>query len=93
VALEGYRALVAATTDWLLGGAERRAPELEAARDSLTRGLDEFLPRRRTLGAQPGEKGIATGGTVPLRDSAWLYVAALAALMVEWIARRRRGMR
>jgi hypothetical protein len=93
VALEGYRALTAAMTDWLLGETERRAPELEAERDSLTRGLDEYLPRPRTLSAQPGEKGAATGATVPARQSPWLYAAALAALMVEWIARRRRGMR
>jgi len=93
VALEGYRALTAAMTDWLLGETERRAPALEAERDSLTRGLDEYLPRPRTLAAQAGEKGVATGETVPLRGSAWPYVAALGALMMEWVARRRRGMR
>ncbi len=93
VALEGYRALVAATTDWLLGATERRAPALEAERDSLTRGLDEFLPRPRTLAAQPGERGVSAGATVPARQTPWLYVAALGALMLEWIARRRRGMR
>jgi hypothetical protein len=93
VALEGYRALVAAITDWLLGEAARRAPALEAERDSLTRGLDEYLPRARTLDAQPGAKSAGTGATVPARQSPWLYVAALGALMLEWIARRRRGMR
>jgi hypothetical protein len=93
VAAEGYRALVAAATDWLLGETERRAPALAAERDSLTRGLDEFLPRAPTLSAQPGERGAAAGATVPARQSPWLYAAALGALMVEWIARRRRGMR
>ena len=93
VALEGYRALIAATADWLLGGTERRAPALEAARDSLARGQGEFLPRERTLSAQPGERGVAAEGTVPLRGTAWPYAAALGALMLEWIARRRRGMR
>ena len=93
VAQEGYRALTAAMTDWLLGEAERRSPALEAQRDSLTRGLNEFLPRQRTLSAQPGEKGVATGATISARQSPWLYAAALGALMLEWIARRRRGMR
>jgi hypothetical protein len=93
VALEGYRALVAATADWLLGETERRAPGLEAVRDSLARGLDEFLPRPRTLSAQPGEKGASVGETVPLRNTAWPYVVALGALMLEWVARRRRGLR
>ena len=93
VALEGYRALTAAMTDWLLGEAERRSPGLEARRDSLIRGLDEFLPRPRTLSAQPGERGVSTGATISARQSPWLYAAALGALMLEWIARRRRGMR
>jgi hypothetical protein len=93
VAREGYRALTAAMTDWLLGETERRSPALEAARDSLKHGLDEFLPRQRTLSAQPGEKGVATGATISVRQSPWLYAAALGALMVEWITRRRRGMR
>jgi len=93
VAQEGYRALTAAMTDWLLGETERRSPALEAARDSLTRGLDEFLPRRRTVSAQPGERGVATGATISVRQSPWLYAAALGALMLEWIGRRRRGMR
>ena len=93
VAQEGYRALTAAMTDWLLGETERRSPGLEAQRDSLARGLDELLPRQRTLNAQPGEKGVATGATIPARQSPWLYAAALGALMLEWVARRRRGMR
>ncbi len=93
VAREGYRALTAAVTDWLLGETQRREPELTAARDSLVRGLDEILPRPRTLGAQPGEAGAGAGVTVPLRQTVWPYAIALVALVGEWIARRRRGMR
>ena len=93
MALEGYRALMAAVTDWVLGATERRAPALEAVRDSLTRGLDEYLPRQPTLAAQPGLSRAATGATVPVRQTPWAYVIALGALMLEWIARRRRGMR
>lgn len=93
VAAEGYRALTAAMTDWLLAETDRSAPALTALRDSLTRGLDELLPRERTLGAQPGLRGVSSGTTVPARQSPWLYAAALGALVVEWVARRRRGMR
>jgi hypothetical protein len=93
VAAEGYRALTAALTDWLLGESARRAPALAAQRDSLRLGLDELLPRLRTLSAQPGLKGVAAGTTVPARQTPWLYAVALGALMLEWIARRRRGMR
>ena len=93
VAAEAYRALTAAMTDWLLGETGRRAPELAAIRDSLGRGLDELLPRPTTLSAQPGLRGAASGTTVPVRQSPWLYAVALGALVMEWIARRRRGMR
>lgn len=93
VAREAYRALTAAVTDWLLTVQERGVPALAARNDSLNRGLDEVLPRPRTLRAQPGTRTALTGAVEPVRQSPWLYAAALAALMVEWIARRRRGMR
>ena len=91
-AAEAYRSLVAALTDWLLAqpaGAERA---LAARRDSLNRGLDELLPRPRTLAAQPGARLAAAGEREPLRRSTWLYGLALGALVLEWGARRRRGM-
>lgn len=93
VAREGYRSLIAAVTDWLLAEQERAGPALAARRDSLNRGLDELLPRPRTLSGQPGSRTALTGATAPVRLSPWLYAAALGALMIEWIARRRRGMR
>jgi hypothetical protein len=92
VAREGYRSLVAALTDWLL---ERQPPVpavLTAGRDSLARGLAEFLPRPARLASQPGLLVHGTGETIPLRHVGWLYWAVLGALVTEWIARRHRGL-
>ena len=93
VAAQGYRALVAALTDWSLAAAPGGEASLAALRDSLSRGLDELLPRQRTLQEQPGRPVAAVGGRAPLRQEPWVYGLVLAALMMEWIARRRRGMR
>jgi hypothetical protein len=93
VAAEGYRAVTASLTDWLLedrGGAPRT---LLALRDSLATAGGEFLPRPVSLGAQPGLTVATAGEPEPLRFSIWLYVAALFALVCEWIVRRRRGLR
>ena len=93
VAAEGYRSLVAALTDWLLAEPAREGAALAARRDSLNRGLDELLPRPHTLESQPGIRVAAAGEAEPLRHFPWVYGAALGALVLEWIARRRRGMR
>lgn len=93
VAAEGYRSLVAALTDWLLAQPEREGAALITRRDSLNRGLDELLPRARTLASQPGQRAAGVEETEPLRRMPWVYVAALTALVLEWVGRRRRGMR
>ncbi len=93
VAAEGYRSLVAALTDWLLAQPAREGSTLVARRDSLNRGLDELLPRPRTLESQPGSRAAAAGATEPVRRMMWVYAVALGALVLEWAARRRRGMR
>jgi len=93
VPAEGYRALTASLTDWLLEDRGGAPPSLIALRDSLARAGVEFLPRPATLGAQPGLTVAGTGEPEPLRFSLWLYAAALGALVVEWVARRRRGLR
>jgi len=93
VAAEAYRSLVAALTDWLLAEAERAGATLAARRDSLGRGLDEWLPRPRTLASQPGMGAGGPGETEPLRRMGWVYGVALTALVLEWAGRRRRGMR
>jgi hypothetical protein len=93
VAAEAYRALVAGLTDWLL---EVRPPEvsrLEALRDSLRRGASELIPRSRTLEGQPGNAAGSAAGPAPVRHFPWVYFAALAALLAEWVARRRMGLR
>ncbi len=92
VAAEAYRSLVAALTDWLLAQPAGAGQALAARRDSLNRGLDELLPRPRTLAGQPGARIEAEAEREPLRRSTWLYGVALGALVLEWAARRRRGM-
>jgi hypothetical protein len=53
----------------------------------------EWLPRRPTVAS--GDKGTARpSGLAPrLRDAWWAYVLALAALCMEWLVRRRAGLR
>ena len=93
VAAEAYRALVASLTDWLIEDRSGAAPGLIALRDSLARSTVEYLPRPPVLPSQPGLARASIGEPEPLRFSPWLYLAAVAALVVEWVARRRRGMR
>jgi hypothetical protein len=93
VAAAGYAALVAAATNWLLEEGPREGAVLEARRDSLNRGLDELLPRPQTIRAHAGSPVAAAGQREPLRREPWVYALALAALILEWIGRRRRGMR
>jgi hypothetical protein len=93
VAAEGYRALVAATSDWLLEEVGREGANLAALRDSLGRGVAEFLPRPALLRPQAGYGLAAATEPVPLRHRIWVYFAALAAMVLEWVARRRMGLR
>lgn len=93
VAASGYSALVAAVTNWLLEETPRGGTGLAARGDSLNRGLDELLPRPRTIASQPGSRAAVAGRREPLRREPWVYALALAALMVEWIGRRRKGLR
>lgn len=92
-AAEAYRALVASLADWLLEERARPPVQLLALRDSLSRGAAEFLPRRAVLAAQPGIAAGGPGEPVPLRHGGWVYMVAIVALVAEWIARRRRGLR
>ena len=92
-AAEGYRALVASLADWLLEERARAPAQVLAMRDSLSRGVGEFLPREPVLRVQPGLASAAVGEPVPLRHSGWLYMIAITALVLEWIARRRQGLR
>src|SRR5262249_30830629 len=93
LAEQAYRSLTAAMTDWLLEERSQASADLTALRDSLARRAAPILPRPRTLAPQPGQETAAAGESVPVRFSPWLYLAALAALLVEWVARRRRGLR
>lgn len=93
VAGEGYRSLMASLTDWLLEEHAAAPASLARLRDSLAAGASEFLPRTPSLHAQPGVRAATFLEPEPVRFSVWLYVVALAALVVEWVARRRRGLR
>ena len=93
VAAEGYRAMVASLTDWLIEDRAGAAPGLVALRDSLARATAEFLPRPPALAAQEGLVRASIGEPEPLRFTPWLYLAALIAMVAEWVARRRKGMR
>lgn len=53
---------------------------------------DEFLPRPATLTAQAGAPPV-TAGRASVRDWWWLFLLAVAALCVEWLLRRRMGLR
>jgi hypothetical protein len=92
-AAEGYRALMASLADWLMDEEAHAPAQLLALRDSLSGGIAEFLPRPATLAPQAGLASEASGEPVPLRHSAWLYFVALGALVMEWVMRRRRGLR
>lgn len=92
-AAEAYRALVAATTDWLLEEQAGGRSELAVARDSLAREVQEYLPRTPALQPQPGVAEAGAAEPVPLRHRPWVFFLALVALVAEWIARRRRGLR
>jgi hypothetical protein len=53
----------------------------------------ELLPRRPTLRAGAVGSAPAADLSPRLRDRAWAYAAALVLLCVEWLLRRRSGLR
>ena len=93
LAEQAYHSLVASLTDWLLEEPSGAPTDLARLRDSLARTTAEFLPRRPVLAAQAGLGAAQPGEPEPVRFSPWLYVAAILALVTEWVARRRRGLR
>jgi hypothetical protein len=93
VAGEAYRAMIAALTDWLLEDTSGERTGLARVRDSLAREGREFLPRPAVLAPQSGRASIARAEPVPLRHTPWPYAIALLALVAEWVARRRQGLR
>jgi hypothetical protein len=53
----------------------------------------ELLPRAPTVRGGP-VGGVAAYGEIPrLREAGWAYLVLIAALCVEWVWRRRRGLR
>lgn len=92
VAGEAYRSLVLGLADWLLARGAANDAGVRALRDSLARGASERIPRRPVLAPQAGT-AVGTVERVPLQQRPWMYGAVLLAVSLEWIARRRRGMR
>lgn len=93
VSAEAYRAVVLGLADWLLERGMADDAGVQSLRDSLARGKAERLPRRPVLVPQAGEGMTAAVERVPLAQRPWVFGAVLVALCLEWIARRRRGMR
>jgi hypothetical protein len=53
----------------------------------------ELLPRRSVVRAGPIGSGASLGDAPRLRNTGWVFVAILLALSLEWIVRRRLGLR
>jgi hypothetical protein len=53
----------------------------------------EWLPRRAAVASGEIGTGRASGLAPRLRDAWWAYVVIVAALCVEWVLRRRAGLR
>jgi hypothetical protein len=88
-AADAYDALWGSIFDW--AGAVRRSDG--AAGPSAARIATEWIPRAPSTASGPVGTGAALDLTPRSRDQWWLAVAAVAALCVEWMLRRRIGWR
>jgi hypothetical protein len=91
--VEVFRALTLGRADWLLEGRAEDAAGVPELRDSLARAAREYLPRRPSLAVRTGEGERGVAERRPLQQSPWGFAAVLAALSLEWVVRRSRGMR
>ena len=53
----------------------------------------EWLPRRVRLASGAVRSGAPVGAPPKMRDHAWVYALAIAALCAEWLIRRKVGLR
>jgi hypothetical protein len=93
IAGEAYRSLVAGLSDWLLEETGGARTDLAALRDSLAREGREFLPRQSVLTSSPGTTVAGVAERLPARHMPWVFAAVILALVAEWVARRRSGLR
>ncbi|MEY4608920.1 MAG: hypothetical protein RL625_1137 [Gemmatimonadota bacterium] len=94
---ESYDALFGALIDWA-GATEGGASDSTARRASASRAREiarraELRPRAPTVSSGPVGSGVVQGRPIGARGTWWLAALALAALSMEWVLRRRRGLR
>jgi len=92
-----YDALVGALVDWV-GAAPGAPTDAIGAPEAATRAREtarraERRPRPPTVSSGPVGTGEAMGRALGARERWWLFALALAALSLEWMLRRRRGLR
>jgi len=94
---ESYDALFGALIDWV-GAAEGVRMDSVMLRASARRAREmarraELRPRAPTVSSGPVGSGMVQGQSLGARGTWWLAALALAALSLEWVLRRRRGLR
>lgn len=92
---EAYEAIFGSLFDWVGRGGAAMPPEgspTDGAPGTVT-SRQERLPRTATLQSGPVGEGAPVGVARGARGRWWVLGLALAALALEWVLRRQRGLR